>query len=325
MTDRSVSTMEVEKAPPKVSKPPITWQRRWKIIRQKLYFPLMIAPAAFIIFGLFGGAMINTALEGFGWIPVLGFREFTTAHYIETFTSPNFIAGLLFGLRISIIPIIVSIAISLFLATALMQSVRGRNILKFIYRLPLQIPGLVAIFMVLSFLTGGGFVARALYAAGIIQDTAQFPHILYDSNGLGIMFVYIWNQIAFMTLILYAFLLGLDPNLEEAARTLGASRWNRFRYVQLPLMMPAVLVVSLLNFAFAFGDFATPQILGPTTPSTLPVQAYRIFFFSSDLADRPQAMAMMVVVFLISFTVLFFYTIVVRRQLHTTAKARGER
>jgi putative spermidine/putrescine transport system permease protein len=302
----------------------IPWRRRWKIIKKKINFLLMLAPAFFIIFGLFGGALINAVIEGFGYIPALKMTDFTFDHYIETFTSKQFVEGLLFGLRLSIIPIIVSVIISMFISVLLTQRVRGRGILKFIYRLPLQIPGLVAIFMILSFLTGGGFLARGLYALGIIQDTGQFPPLLHSVNGIGIMLVYIWNQIAFMTLVLYAFLIGLDPNYEEAARTLGANRWNVFRYVQLPLMMPAVLVVSLLNFAFAFGDFATPQILGPTTPSTLPVMAYRIFL-SSNLADRPRAMAMMVVVAAISGIILFLYTVVVRKNLYTTTKVRGER
>lgn len=293
----------------------------WKRIWEKLYIPIMLTPVAIVVFVLFGGALLNTFIEGLGYMPALGRTEVTLDHYIEMVTSDDFRQALFLGLRYSIVPIIISVSISLFIVTQLLRRFKGRGSLKFIFRLPLQIPGLVATFMILTFLANGGFFARIFYQLGVIELPSDFPPILYDSSGWGIMIVYVWNQIAFVTIVLYAFVLGLDPNYEEAARTLGANDWGVFRHVQLPLMMPAILVVSLLSFAFSFGDFATVRILGATHPTTLPVLAYRIFI-SANLADRPRAMAMMVVVAAINFVILFLYTVVVRRRLYTHSKTR---
>ena len=135
------------------------------------------------------------------------------------------------------------------------------------------------------------------------------------------MVVSVWGQVAFVTLVLYSFLLGLDTNFEEAARTLGANDWNVFRHVNLPMMMPAILVVTLLNFAFSFGGYATPRILGPTSPTTLPVLAYNIFV-SPDLRLRPQALALSVVISVICAVILVAYTYFVRKMQYTQTKVR---
>jgi putative spermidine/putrescine transport system permease protein len=297
------------------------WRKRFKVIRQKLYIPLMLTPALLVVIGLFGGGILNAVIEGFGYIPALNMTDFTFDHYIGAVTRPDFIQSLLFGLKISIVPNIISLTISLFIATQLVKRFRGRGVLKFIFRMPLQIPGLVTTFMMLVLLTDGGLLARAAYHLGLVEVPSDFLHLLYDKNGIGIIVVSVWGQVAFVSLVLFSFLLGLDTNFEEAARTLGANDWNVFRYVNLPMMMPAILVVTLLNFAFSFGGYATPRILGPTSPTTLPVLAYNIFT-SPELRLRPQAMALSVVISLICGVILVAYTYVWRRMQYTETKVR---
>ena len=297
------------------------WRKRFKVIKQKLYIPLMLTPALLVVVGLFGGGILNAVIAGFGYIPALDMYDFTLDHYIGALTRPDFMQSLLFGLKIAIVPNFISLAISLFLATQLVKRFRGRGILKFVFRMPLQVPGLVTTFMILVLLTDGGLLARAAYHLGLVEVPSDFLHLLYDSNGIGIMVVSVWGQVAFVTLVLYSFLLGLDTNFEEAARTLGANDWNVFRHVNLPMMMPAILVVTLLNFAFAFGGYATPRILGPTSPTTLPVLAYNIFV-SPDLRLRPQALALSVVISVICAVILVAYTYFVRKMQYTQSKVR---
>src|SRR5258705_7469225 len=62
---------------------------------------------------------------------------------------------------------------------------------------------------------------------------------------------------------------GMDPRLEEAARDLGASAWGAFRYVTVPLIMPAVLAGAMLAFALSFDDLLVTSFnagVGSTTP-----------------------------------------------------------
>jgi len=281
----------------------------------------MLTPVLVVVIGLFGGGIVNAVIEGFGYVPALQMYDFTLEHYVSALTRDDFWPSLLFGLKIAIVPNLISLAISLFIAMQLIRRFRGRGALKFIFRMPLQIPGLVTTFMMLVLMTDGGLLARAGYHLGLVEVPSDFPHLLYDVNGIGIIVAFAWGQVAFVSLVLYSFLLGLDTNYEEAARTLGANDWNVFRYVWLPLMMPAILMVTLLNFAFSFGGYATPRILGPSYPTTLPVLAYHIFT-NPDIRQRPRAMAMSVVISLICGLILLAYTYVMRRMQYTQVKSR---
>lgn len=78
--------------------------------------------------------------------------------------------------------------------------------------------------------------------------------------------------IAFMTLT--TTLLRIDPNLEDAAYSLGSSPFNVFRTVTFPLAAPGLANAFLLVFSCSLADFATPQVLGGHSFPVLPTQAY---------------------------------------------------
>ena len=78
--------------------------------------------------------------------------------------------------------------------------------------------------------------------------------------------------VAFMTLS--TILSRIDPNLEDAAYSLGASSFKVFRSVTLPLAAPGIANAFLLVFSCSLADFATPQVLGGHSFPVLPTQAY---------------------------------------------------
>ena len=78
--------------------------------------------------------------------------------------------------------------------------------------------------------------------------------------------------VAFMTLS--TILARIDPNLEDAAYSLGASSFTVFRTVTLPLAAPGIANAFLLVFSCSLADFATPQVLGGHAFPVLPTQAY---------------------------------------------------
>ena len=67
----------------------------------------------------------------------------------------------------------------------------------------------------------------------------------------------------------------LDPRLEEAARSLGATRWQAFRTTTLPLLRPAIVAATSIVFLFTFTSFGVILILGGLTYATLEVEIYR--------------------------------------------------
>lgn len=79
---------------------------------------------------------------------------------------------------------------------------------------------------------------------------------------------------------------GLDPRTEEAARVLGASRWQALRAVTLPALRPAIASAALITFLFTFTSFGVVRILGGPGHATLEVEIYRQ---TADLLDLPVA------------------------------------
>ncbi len=95
-----------------------------------------------------------------------------------------------------------------------------------------------------------------------------------------------------LTLTIYANLRQLSPNYRRAAIDLGASGFQAFRHVILPLTLPGVMTGAFLTFVLCIGDYITPQILGGnnelTVPQVIMVQLGR-------RADFPLASALAIV------------------------------
>jgi iron(III) transport system permease protein len=99
----------------------------------------------------------------------------------------------------------------------------------------------------------GNFTAYGLTSTALAEIVTYFP-------------------IAYLTL--RPVLAAIDPNMENAAFSMGASRWRVFRTVTLPLAVPGLANAFLLLFAASLADFATPLILAGNAFPVLPTQAY---------------------------------------------------
>ncbi len=122
----------------------------------------------------------------------------------------------------------------------------------------------------------------------------------------------IWNWTPFAFIIMLAGLSSLPPELAEAARSLGASRWRIFLEVQLPLLRPVIVLVLVLRFLEAVGEFPKVWALfqgGPgTVTETIPVYIYlttwSYFHISKGAAMSYVVMLMMVVIVLFAIRLL---------------------
>ena len=280
---------------------------------RRLYVPMMLAPVVLTIGVLFTGALVVALLQSLGYAPLYGIDEFPTLrHYAELFGMPGFWASVGLTFYYALVPTVAGTILSVYLALLLRRRFRGRGIVRFAYKLPLMIPYLVGVALTIVLFGNGGLVARGLYSVGVIDSTRDFPRVIYSHGGWGIMLVYLWKQVPFTTLIAYSVLMGLGREREEAAATLGAGRWSTFWHVTLPHLMPAIVSATVIVFAFNFGSFEVPFILGGGFPNTLPVEAWRAFD-DADSSQRLRAMAVVMVIALTSGVVVFTYLVVARR------------
>jgi spermidine/putrescine transport system permease protein len=80
--------------------------------------------------------------------------------------------------------------------------------------------------------------------------------------------------IGFVAIVVRARLVGMDETLTEAARDCGASPWNAFRYITLPLIMPGVIAGALMAFTLSIDDFVITFFTAGAGTVTLPLQIY---------------------------------------------------
>ena len=93
----------------------------------------------------------------------------------------------------------------------------------------------------LFLLSQSGLVSRLFADLGFIDVPSDFPVLVRDRLGIGIILAYLWKEVPFIALILIATLQSVGEDYEEAARTLGARPLQRFRRVTFPLMRPALV------------------------------------------------------------------------------------
>jgi putative spermidine/putrescine transport system permease protein len=266
----------------------------------------LLLPAMAVVIVLFGGGLLMALAQSLGYIPAIGRTELSLDAYRRLVGDPAFGRSLGLSLWIAAVSSVVSVLLAVGGALILRRPWRGQKALTFIFQLPIPIPHLVGAIGILFFLGQSGLLARLAFGLGLIQAPAEFPALIYDRYGLGIILTYVWKSAPFIGLILLAILRNLGEEYEEAARTLGANRWQRFRYVTLPFLKPGILSSSILVFAFTLGAFEVPLLLGQRFPSMLPVLAYR-YYTDVDLNSRVEAMAMSVIVATIITAVILVY------------------
>jgi molybdate transport system permease protein len=118
----------------------------------------------------------------------------------------------------------------------------------------------------------------------------------------GVVLAQSFVALPFLVVAVEAALRQFDPRVEDAARTLGASRWYAFRRVTLPAIRPAVIAGTVLAWARALGEFgATITFAGnlPGRTQTMPLATY----LALD-TDQGEALILALILVVVSFTVL---------------------
>ena len=251
---------------------------------------VLLAPAAGVVVLLFGGGLALGLVQSLGYLPAAGMSELTVAHFINVLADPDFFTSLGLTFYIALTSTVIACALSVAAALAL-NALTGRSrIIQFVFQIPLTVPHLVIAVAVIFMLAPNGLLSRLWLTLGLIDSSAAFPLLVNDRWGVGIMAAYIWKEVPFITLMLLAVLRGAGSELLDVGRTLKAGRWQCFRHVVLPIISPSLGAAGLIVFAYTFGAFEVPYLLGQTYPMMLPVWAYRSYS-DVDLLSRPEGIA----------------------------------
>jgi putative spermidine/putrescine transport system permease protein len=275
---------------------------------------MLLAPALLIIGVLFFGGLLIGIMRSLNYMPVIGLTQPNFDAYISIFTSREFYLSFLLTFHISFTSTVLSSILAIGAALLLRRQFLGRAVVNFLFQLNLTVPHLVGAIGILYLFSQSGSFARLAAEWGMIARPGEFPALVFDPYAIGIILQYVWKEVPFIGVIILANMQAIGEDYEAVARSLGASRWQCFRYILLPMIFPGVLSASVIVFAFTFGAYEIPALLGANYPAALPVLAYRKYT-DVDLAARPEAMAMGIVIALLSAVMLYLYVRYTRRRI----------
>ena len=271
-------------------------------MESKLKPYILLAPVAIILISIMGFGIANCVMQSLGYMPYIGAENISFRFYKEVIRDSVFLESLIFSLKTSFISSTVAVFIGVILAYFLSQE-KLSKIKESLLNLPVIIPHIVVVMLMITIFSQSGIISRILYS---LSDSSQFMSLVSDKNGVGVILVYLWKGIPFTIITAYNILKNISNNLEKVAINLGASKLQCFRYIILPLASPTIISSFIILFAFSFGSFEVPFLIGPTTPKALSVSAYTSYI-SSDLSQRSYAMVINVILSSLSFILLIVY------------------
>lgn len=194
--------------------------------------------------------------------------EFTLVNFSEFFTDTYYLRSFWKSMVLGVAAVFTTSVIGVAVAFLLLRyDFPGRNLFSYLTMLPMILPPLVGV-LGFTFIFG-----RAGTVNVILMDWFGLQNPINFMYGMqGILLVETVHLFPMMTLSVLDALSKVDPALEEAAQSVGAKSWHRFRTITLPLTTPGYISGALLVFIWTFADFITPLVLG--VQDLLAPQAY---------------------------------------------------
>ncbi|HIE57692.1 MAG TPA: iron ABC transporter permease [Anaerolineales bacterium] len=178
---------------------------------------------------------------------------------------------------------------------------RGKSLVRALTGVAFVMPTLVV---------AAGFTAllgpKGLVNAGLMSFfNLERPPIEFTNTLTAILTAHVFYNVSIVLRLVGDFWARLDPRMEQAARTLGANRWQTFRRVTLPLLSPAIVSAALLIFIFDFTSFGVVLVLGGPRFATLEVE---IYYQTVSLFNLPLAAVLSIIQLLCTLALTLAYT-----------------
>lgn len=251
--------------------------------------------AKYLAFGLFFALAVLPLLLGLGYamaysLGLVGLLSegFTLAHWTEVLGSAFFWRTMAFSTWVSVVTTVLAVGVALGFVVARPRAFLKGGLSLFIY-FPLAIPAIVMAFLVFQMLSAGGLVSRLAYQLGLIGGLEQFPGLVNDYWGIGIIAVHFLMAAPFF--IIFFANLYENERVEEfvqLARTLGGGALQAALRVAVPLLLRRAFPTIVLYGLFVMGAYEAPLLLGRQSNqmvSVLAIQKLQRF----NLGDIPQA------------------------------------
>ena len=252
----------------------------------------------FMLVPLVGAVVLSfQRTDGFGAGRFIGLDNYARLAGDPLFWRSTFNTGLF-----TLIVTPISMALGLGVAVLLNSVLPARGLFRSILILPMAISGVATALMgLLLFDENSGVIDKMLRFAGL-------PAVPWQSGSAAafasVVLVTLWWRVGFNMLIYLAGLQGISPELYEAARLDGATGWQRFRYLTVPLVGPSSFFLLIMNVIYSFQVFDIVFVLtggGPQNATSVLVT----YAYDNGFVTRDQGYAAAIGVVLLLLTLAF--------------------
>lgn len=230
------------------------------------YFYVLPALLLYAIFLVY--PFLRTFLLSFQQVQTLGAqREWVgLQNYNAVLTDPLFwrSAGntLIFTIGMIFIPLVIGLGLAILLDKKIKAAATFRSLIF----IPVVVPVVVAGFTFQWILSSTGLLNWILVETGIIAEPMRF---LNSSTWAlpSVLTMVIWKRVGYYMVILLAGLQAIPDDMYEAAKVMGKSRWEMFRYITVPLLKPAILITVVIGIIDSVKAFAHVYVMTKGGPS----------------------------------------------------------
>jgi len=218
----------------------------------------------------------------------------TWEQFWHAVTTPRIVASYRLTFGASLLAAMINACFGLILAWVLVRyRFPGRRLIDALVDLPFALPTAVAGIALTALYAGNGWIGRLLEPLGIKVSFTP----------LGVLVALVFIGLPFVVRTVQPVLEALEPELEEAAATLGASRWQAFARVIFPMLLPALLTGFALSFARALGEYGSVVFIAGNMPMVSEITPL-IIITKLEQYDYTGATAVAVVMLAVSFILL---------------------
>ena len=272
--------------------------------------PLLMSAPSLLVFSVFFAIplALTALLSLYAFVTSGSFGPaLTGANYADVLLDPYYREVFLRTYLVALATTVISVVVGTPEAYVIhrMQP-RWRGLLLLMVIGPLLVSAVIRTFGWMVILGNSGLLNRALLGAGLIRQPIG---MMFTSGAVVLGLVHVLTQ--FLVLSVWASLARLDPAVERAAVSLGASRLTVFFRVVLPNVAPGVLSGSLIVFCMAASSFATPLMLGG---KRIPVASGAIYAEFLSTLNWPLGAALAVVLLAINLLLILFYNAFMERR-----------
>ncbi|MFV0321560.1 MAG: ABC transporter permease [Alphaproteobacteria bacterium] len=271
----------------------------WKI-------PLLLLPGIGIIVGFIGIVVFMVFAQSFGYFRATGENIFSTEYWQIVMNNPIFWRSTFYSLKVSTLGAIGAVMLAYPFALWLRKPFKGNLAITGILRAPMFVPGLVAAFLFVNFISYHGFLNEIFVRLGIFDEPKTMQN---DPYGISVIILQIWKNMPFALLLLSGAVKGISDEVLYAAQDLGAGRIARLWKIIFPMTITILQAAFIIIFIGAVGDFAFNTVAGPRNIYSIAQLMYSVAYLEYE---TNQAAVIAVMLMIVSLTGALFLAFILK-------------